>query len=62
MKTVNKDPDKDQVDGGIKRSETGIPDRSGRLTGHTKQPLKGTDPAEAEKKRVPRTSDKKPEA
>lgn len=54
-KDRSKDRNKDQVDGNIKRNETGLPDRSGRLTGHTKQPLKGTDPktADQEGKRLP---------
>lgn len=42
---MKRDRNKDQVDGNIKRPETGLPDRSGRLTGHTRQPLKGTQPA-----------------
>jgi hypothetical protein len=45
---MKKDRNKDQVDGNLERSKTELPDRSGRLTGHAKQPLKGTDPKTAD--------------
>jgi hypothetical protein len=38
---MTKDPNQRQVDRGIKKGQSQLPDRSGRLTGHTKQPLKG---------------------
>ena len=41
---MKRDPDKPQLD--TKKRATGeLPDRRGRLTGHTKERLKGTDPA-----------------
>ena len=57
---MKKDPSKHQVDGNIKRNETDLPDRSGRLTGHTKEPLKGTEP-ESTDKRVRQLPEDKPE-
>lgn len=39
---MNKDPSKPQVDSGVRKVENDLPDRSGRLTGHTSQPMKGT--------------------
>ncbi len=40
---MKRDPNKPQVD--TKKRATGeLPDRRGRLTGHTEEPLKGTDP------------------
>jgi hypothetical protein len=30
-----------QVDSGVKKGQTDLPDRSGRLTGHTRQAMKG---------------------
>ena len=40
---MKRDPNKPQVD--TKKRATGeLPDRRGRLTGHTKEALKGTDP------------------
>ena len=38
---MTKDPNQRQVDSGVKKGQTELPDRSGRLTGHTKQPMKG---------------------
>ena len=38
---MNKDADRRQVDSGVKKGQTELPDRSGRLTGHTKHALKG---------------------
>lgn len=35
---------KDQVDRNATKSSPELPDRSGRLTGHTAEPLKGVDP------------------
>jgi hypothetical protein len=30
-----------QVDSGVKKGQTELPDRSGRLTDHTREPMKG---------------------
>ena len=40
---------KDQVDHNATRSSPELPDRSGRLTGHTDEPLKGVDPRESKR-------------
>ena len=48
---MNDDRNKHQVDVDAKRSAPKLPDRTGRLTGHTKQPLKGTDPKSVGKAR-----------
>jgi hypothetical protein len=44
---MKEDRNKDQVDSNLERGKTELPDRSGRLTGHARQPLKGTDPKTA---------------
>lgn len=42
---------KDQVDQNATRSSPELPDRSGRLTGHTDEPLKGVDPRTTNRER-----------
>jgi hypothetical protein len=45
---MTKDSNQRQVDSGVKKGQTELPDRSGRLTGHTKQPMKGEPGKEAQ--------------
>ncbi|HEX5867116.1 MAG TPA: hypothetical protein VFY72_05375 [Beijerinckiaceae bacterium] len=55
---MKRDPNKPQVD--TKKRATGeLPDRSGRLTGHTTEPLKGTDPPTTARRPMPAPEKKK---
>jgi hypothetical protein len=38
---MTRNPDQRQVDSGVKQGQTELPDRSGRLTEHTREPMKG---------------------
>ena len=57
---MTKDPNQRQVDSGVKKGQAELPDRSGRLTGHTKQPMKGEAVKESQAQTHPRDT-KKPQ-
>ena len=55
-----KGPNQRQVDSGVKKGQAELPDRSGRLTGHTRQPMKGEAVKETQSKTHPKDT-KKPQ-